>query len=180
MDRRTKLTKTLLSNALIEMLKEQDIHKISIRELCDRADVNRSTFYKYYGSQYDLLDDIENRFAEKIIETLREKAAEKDYLEAIKNILLILHENIEMSRLLYVNKPNINLFAKIISSVDAERYVYADIHDIPEHLKPQVYDFYKTGAYRIIRTWLINEDRTNIDEVASLIVELRRRLFKSC
>ena len=54
-DRRIAMTKRLLKAALIELLKEQDIYHISIRELCERADVNRTTFYKYYGSQFDLL-----------------------------------------------------------------------------------------------------------------------------
>ena len=58
-DRRIAMTKRLLKAALIELLKEQDIYHISIRELCERADVNRTTFYKYYGSQFDLLTDME-------------------------------------------------------------------------------------------------------------------------
>ena len=53
-DRRVIMTKKLLKNALIVLLKEKDIYHISIRELCALADINRSTFYKYYGSQYDL------------------------------------------------------------------------------------------------------------------------------
>ena len=43
-DRRTAMTKHVLKDALIEMLKEKDIYHISIRELCERADVNRTTF----------------------------------------------------------------------------------------------------------------------------------------
>lgn len=62
-DRRIAMTKRLLKAALIELLKEQDIYHISIRELCERADVNRTTFYKYYGSQFDLLTDMEKGYA---------------------------------------------------------------------------------------------------------------------
>ena len=178
MDRRTMMTKTLLGKALIDMLKEQDIHKISIRELCQRADVNRSTFYKYYGSQYDLLDDIENRFVDKILEILKENAEKKDYFKAMKSLLLLLNEDIEMARLIHIIKPNASFFSKIISAIDAERDVYAEIHDIPEHLKPQVYNFYKIGAYRIICGWIAKEDRSNIDEVANLLLEMRKRLYK--
>ena len=58
-DRRITMTKRMLKNALTDMLKEKDIYHISIRELCERADVNRTTFYKHYGSQFELLDDME-------------------------------------------------------------------------------------------------------------------------
>ena len=70
-DRRVTMTKRMLKDALIEMLKEKDIYHISIRELCERADVNRTTFYRYYSSQFDLLSDMErdlHDFLVKVIE----------------------------------------------------------------------------------------------------------------
>ncbi len=51
-DRRIRMTKRMLKDALIELLKKKDIYHVSIRELCEAADVNRTTFYKYYGSQF--------------------------------------------------------------------------------------------------------------------------------
>ena len=59
-DRRVRVTKRMLKDALIELLKTKDIYHISIRELCETADVNRTTFYKYYGNQFDLLADMED------------------------------------------------------------------------------------------------------------------------
>jgi AcrR family transcriptional regulator len=52
--------KKLLKDSLIRLLQQGSIHRISVREICDRAGINRTTFYKYYGSQYDLLGDMEN------------------------------------------------------------------------------------------------------------------------
>ena len=59
-NQRVRLSKMLLKNALIKLLKEKPLEKITIYELCAEAQLNRVTFYKYYGSQYDLLTDIEN------------------------------------------------------------------------------------------------------------------------
>ena len=56
-DQRIRLSKQLLRNALLELLKEKHISKVSVREICERAQINRTTFYKYYGSQYELLED---------------------------------------------------------------------------------------------------------------------------
>ena len=44
----------------------KSIQKIYVRELCVKADINRSTFYKYYESQYDLLAEIENDFLQEL------------------------------------------------------------------------------------------------------------------
>lgn len=47
MNRKIQITKRCIREALFECLKEKDINKITISSLCEKADINRSTFYKY-------------------------------------------------------------------------------------------------------------------------------------
>ena len=61
-DRRVSMTKRLLKDAMTELLREKDIYHIAVRELCDKADVNRTTFYKHYGNQFDLLTEMERLY----------------------------------------------------------------------------------------------------------------------
>lgn len=58
-NQRTRLTRQLLFHALVEMLGETDMEKITVTELCRRAGINRTTFYKYYKIPHDVLDDLE-------------------------------------------------------------------------------------------------------------------------
>ncbi|WP_080799187.1 TetR/AcrR family transcriptional regulator [Arabiibacter massiliensis] len=58
-DRRVQYTKRALTGALIELMSENHISKISVKALCEAADVNRSTFYAHFRNQYDLLAHIE-------------------------------------------------------------------------------------------------------------------------
>lgn len=60
MDRRFVRTKKMIRNALSELVEEKGFNAISITEICDRADINRGTFYLHYTDKYDLLDKIEN------------------------------------------------------------------------------------------------------------------------
>ena len=46
-NQRVMLTRRLIKESLTGLLAEESIHKISIRALCERAGINRSTFYKY-------------------------------------------------------------------------------------------------------------------------------------
>ena len=46
-----------LQQALILLLDEADFDHISVSKICQTAGVNRSTFYAYYGNQYDLLEE---------------------------------------------------------------------------------------------------------------------------
>ena len=55
-NQRVKLTRQLLQNSLIELMQEKPIAKTTIKEICETADINRSTFYLYYADQYALLN----------------------------------------------------------------------------------------------------------------------------
>ena len=70
----------LLKNALIDIMKTKSIHLVSIKEICEEADVNRSTFYRHYNTQYDLYDDI----IEDMIEE-KEEASMSDLTEIINS-----------------------------------------------------------------------------------------------
>jgi len=100
-DRRIIMTKRLLKESLIEILKEKDIYHVSIRELCDNADINRTTFYKYYGSQFDLLADMENDLLEFISKTV--KINEDDPEKIVSSACEYLEDNIEFGRLIINN-----------------------------------------------------------------------------
>lgn len=65
-DRRVKRTKMLLQNALVDLMLEKAVGKISVKELTQQADVNRSTFYLHYLDIYDMLEQMENEFVETI------------------------------------------------------------------------------------------------------------------
>lgn len=55
-DRRVRRTRMRLQQAMLELLKEKDARSITVRELTQRADVNRGTFYAHYKDVFDLLD----------------------------------------------------------------------------------------------------------------------------
>ena len=57
-----------IENALLLLLDEKELHQISVKEICHRANVARSTFYAYYDVIDDCLLGIENRFLHEIIE----------------------------------------------------------------------------------------------------------------
>ena len=71
-NQRIVLTKRLIKESLIKMLATEGIYKISIRGLCEEAGINRSTFYKYYGSQYDVLSEMGSEMVRHVQKILQE------------------------------------------------------------------------------------------------------------
>lgn len=58
MDLRIVKTRIALKNALCDLVNDNDFEKITVKDICKRASVNRITFYDHYKDKYDLLNDI--------------------------------------------------------------------------------------------------------------------------
>ena len=54
-DRRSQRTRHLLSEALVELIREKGYNSITVSDIIDRANVGRSTFYAHYRDKDDLL-----------------------------------------------------------------------------------------------------------------------------
>ena len=65
-DKKRRETEKRIEDSLLQLMKEQTFETISIRQLIDLAEVNRSTFYRHYLDKYDLLEKIENRLLDDL------------------------------------------------------------------------------------------------------------------
>src|SRR5215475_13530041 len=63
-DRRVQKTRKLLQDALIELVAEKGFEAVSIREILDKANVGRSTFYAHFQDKDQLLHSILDRLDE--------------------------------------------------------------------------------------------------------------------
>lgn len=70
MDLRTERTKRSIANAFLELRKQKDIEKITVKELAELAYINKATFYTHYHDIYDLSDQLEDEFMDSIINEL--------------------------------------------------------------------------------------------------------------
>ena len=110
-NQRVRLSKMLLKNALIKLLKEKPLEKITIYELCAEAQLNRVTFYKYYGSQYDLLTDIENDCFRKLEEILSDNGSDSE--DCLYRMLKALLDDEEHFKVLINSLPDKDFSTKL-------------------------------------------------------------------
>lgn len=58
-DARVRYTKMVIKQCFFKLIRQKSISKITVKEICELAQINRSTFYKYYADPYDLLEKLE-------------------------------------------------------------------------------------------------------------------------
>lgn len=176
-NQRIRISKTMLKNALMDILKEKPIEKVSIYELCDRAQINRTTFYKYYGNQYDLLSDIENELFIKLNQKIGETCS--DGVEGLAVVLRLLLSESETLITLVNTVPDEVFSEKLFSLPIICTLLDSEISsDFDEMQREYVYLFVCQGAYAIIRKWLNNEKRESPEIIAALIYDLVHRIAK--
>ena len=90
MDLRTQKTKNSIFSAFIELRASKPVEKITIRELTQRANISKQTFYLHFKDIYDLSDYLENDAISSLIKDLI-FAAYPDYKDNLqKNITISL------------------------------------------------------------------------------------------
>ena len=175
-NQRIRLTKKMLKDSLLVTMKKKNIQNISIKEICELAQVNRSTFYKYYGTEIDLLKDLENVHIQKMQEFLKYE----DSKVIIIKFLTYIEENIEVFKLFLENSYQIDFLEKTLSICFLKMDENESIFIKYENIKKQkyMYDFIVFGCISIITKWISNTSRETPEEIKEIIFHLISKFFK--
>lgn len=63
-----KQTQKFIMNTFMQLLENESLDKITVRDIVEECEINRNTFYYHYSDIYDLLDDVFRVEAEKFLE----------------------------------------------------------------------------------------------------------------
>lgn len=170
LDRRVKKSRRALKDALVELMKRKDLEKISIKELCELADVNRSTFYANYEDINELLKAVHYELLDKVNQPIESKWWDKhegDDEEAFlrfKEMIFVIMEN-KQNFLLFVNNNKNNAF-----ELNFFQY-YKEMQKIEEQDDYQNYLFtYHTMGYSaVIQSWLRGGCQLSCEEMARML-----------
>ena len=175
-DRRVRITKQAIKESLIELMKDYPISKVSVKKLCEMADINRSTFYAHYTDQYDLL----KKMQAEIISNLKESIFNKSFTGQSEITIPVLIQILEYA------KANIALFKVLFSengdfSFQNELMFLAQAKTIEEIREDKLLDertanylevFAISGFMSIIRKWLADGAVDEPEKMAELITRL--------
>ena len=176
-NRRVRLTKQMIQNSLIELLDDKPIEKISVSELCQLADVNRTTFYNHYGSQYDVLKEIGENIANRIISSAVQTSSETAFLLETQ-VSLICHylkehpveANILIKYFTADDKVIRDMLLKRISSGQIQESYLPRRYD--ENTKRLLFHFLIHGIYNLIRCWLLENIDKTPEDIGALAADI--------
>lgn len=172
-DKRVALTKNLLKNALVRLMKDQHISKISVRTLCDEASVNRSTFYAHFSDQYDLLYHVEQEVLEnlkKYIDTQDLTGSLPISTQSLGRILEYVKDNAELSKVLLSENCDFT-FQKDV--VQLAQLVTAHMNQsVDARTQDYIKEFGVTGCISVLQKWLQDGMIESTEKMTELIMQV--------
>lgn len=175
-DRRVQMSKAFLKQALISLLKEKRISRITVKQLCELADVNRSTFYAHYTDIYALLNEMENDIMTELTRALQSYVENtEDPVMMTEKLIEFIGSKHEECEVLLSAHSGLS-FEKKIKTV-ARQFLLTDWENVAivdERLFDYVSAFIISGSIEIVKTWLDNGRDKSPKEIAELITNLTK------
>ena len=169
-------TASLMDEALLLLLEQKDFDFITVKEVCQKAGVNRSTFYLHYESMNDLLEETAGMINERFKASLSSVPAEdpskviltsKKYL---RPYLGFIKENMRAYKVIH-QKDHLFHSQKVFEGFYRSIFSPALSHfGVSEEEKKYVFAFYTQGTVAIIGKWLEDDCRDDIDRIIDLIM----------
>ena len=171
------------NKALLSLLEKKPFEYITIREICETAGVNRSTFYLHYENTVDLLketvDYITDNFSSYF--SVDAEAIINRFVDCELKDLIYIDEKYLHPYLSFI-KENQRLFLSVLSQPETFRssaifqklldHIFTPILDrfhYPRDEQKYVMMFYLNGITAIITEWLKDDCRKSIEEISVII-----------
>jgi len=177
-------TACLMDEALLLLLEKKDFEYITVKEICEKAGVNRSTFYLHYDTMYDLLEEsltfMFSRFTAKYeyVEIDRSKVMSCMQSELflvtpqyIIPYLEFLRENKKIF-MVAITKPTIFQLSSYFNSIYQKVFepILERFH-IELQERKYILAFYISGMHAIIIEWIKSGCEEELDYIADLLIK---------
>ena len=151
-DTRVQYTKEMFHRALLNLMETKPINKITIKELCEAASLNRGTFYLHYTEPQDILTEIEDDFIEENMSFLTRYLSPEHDTDPMSLMYSHMLKNQDTYRLI-IGKGNDTVFQERLKKLVKSTVLQDWERDNPNCKREDlefVFDYVFAGSIRMI------------------------------
>lgn len=174
-DRRKKYTRMVLKESLLNILQEKELFTITVKEICELADINRSTFYDHYADQFALLSEIEDELIEDMTNYLHAYNVEQkvEAIQMTEKLITYFASKKEVCLTLLSQRSH-SSFEQKVRHV-AEHFIMQNVahtYQIDTATFEYISAYMISGCIEVMKMWLENDMDKTPEEIARLITNL--------
>lgn len=174
MDRRIKYTKKVIKETFLDLVSKKDIKKITVSEICNLADINRATFYRYYLDTYDLLDKIEEEFVNELKNASNNIEIDYSVSSFVEILLGVFLDNKKLVKILFDTKSTTHIMNDVleIAYIKCKEKWEKDLPNLNDEDIEYAALFIFNGALGVINFWVKNDFDKDPKEISHIIEQL--------
>ena len=174
LDNRVRYTKMILQQALLKILQRKHIDRVTIKELCEEAKVNRGTFYLHYATPNDLLMEIEQQFIDENMAQFNPYFQGNYEMSYLSGLFAGILRNKELCKIIMGKNGNPK-FLERIQDMLRSGIVDGWCKEFPKYDRADlnyVYDFVFVGSMRLILNRIGDSQGLSAEELANRLDRL--------
>lgn len=175
-------SKKLITDALVELLDEKSLDKITVTDIVKRADINRGTFYSHYDNVLDVVNSIFETAFEVIKDSIDDPEPDEtpNFEYMLKQLQSVMEENTEFFRKIYSSDINMKIYEQI-SNVLLEYILDREevFSNVPHEDFVFYTSFYAGGIIKLYRDWFVGVLPITFTELTSRATTLLQELQSS-
>lgn len=169
-DTRVVQTRARVRAVFYTLLAEKPVSRITVKEICEQAGINRSTFYKHYADPYDLLEQCEASMLANLQQRL-DAVKSQDHTTLIREVLRYMQQSGKDFGALSSVNGDPTLPAKLFSMT--YQMIYPRFAQRYPNLSPEqcelLYQYLTAGCSSVLSHWVQNGIALSVDEVVQFL-----------
>ena len=170
MDARSRYTNRVIREQLLLLIREKPLEKITVKELCERAEINRATFYKYYDNPYDLLEKMESERLDRLAAQITENVS-ATLSDVFEIILKELSSDFEFYHTLFFQSGDDNFRKRLLdlcyqSNIRTIRTLFPNLTPTEQDW---LYFFAADGLVGVLDKWMEGNMKESVAEVLEFV-----------
>ena len=172
-DARVRYTKMRIREAFFQCLKEKPVSRITVKELCEIAEINRATFYTHYNDPFDLMGQLEKEVLQKFREMAENAGFDKENGIMTELLKGLKEDKGETALLASANgDPSFNAKISALFYEIYEKGMGDMLSRLTKRQRKTVYRFMSGGCSQVLSLWLEEGMQESPEAVAKEMNEM--------
>ena len=178
-DLRVLKTKKALYEAFLMLLKEKTFEDLKVSDICNKALVNRSTFYSHFNDKYELLSgflsDMEQNLSDELNKNTHTDNLKEYYMKMIELLLNHIDEQKDFYKSISINNKNSIIIDMIYDAIDKnilnhlKQFKNTNKENIPDEI---ISKFFSSGVTNVCVEWLIHGNKYSKKQILNYLDHL--------
>ena len=174
-NQRIVITKRMLKESMLRILKEKELDAVSVTELCREAGLNRATFYRHYEIPRDVLIEIQKDFYYELRSQIDLPRHMGELRQVIDKLCTHMYEHLELLRILIRSNSDTD-FVVLVNDIFVElirEFGHLDAVKELSREDVELLSLYTAGgSYFVLRSWILGSIRKSPREMTDYLTEL--------